>query len=216
MVLMPEPPTDAYRLTDHWWWRPGWRVGSRYYALHLLLDDQPTLVQLAQRYQSVLAGFDALDPIPEPWLHITLQGVGHIEDLTGAELDRTFQAVGRRAAALRPEPLEFRRATIFGEGVVLVPSDPTPLAEVYEGIRAGIAEARDASAVADSDHTFVPHVTVAYANRAAATAPIRTALDAVTPAGAVSIRFRRLSLIMMHRDRRIYEWVELGTVALHS
>jgi len=124
-----EPPTDAYRLTDHWWWRPGWRVGSRYYAWHLLLDDQPTLVQLAQRYQSAVAGFDALDPIPEPWLHITLQGVGHIEDVTGAELDRTFQAVGRRAAALRLEPLEFRRATIFGEGVVLVPSDPTPLAE---------------------------------------------------------------------------------------
>ena len=107
-------------------------------------------------------------------------------------------------------------APIFGEGVVLVPSDPTPLAEIYEGIRAGIAEARDASAVADSDHTFVPHVTVAYANRAAATASIRTALDAVTPTRAVSVRFRRLSLIMMHRDRRMYEWVVLGTVALHS
>ncbi len=64
--------------------------------------------------------------------------------------------------------------------------------------------------------TFVPHVTVAYANRAAATAPIRTALDAVTPARAVSVHFRRLSLIMMHRDRRMYEWVVLGTVALHS
>ena len=41
-------------------------------------------------------------------------------------------------------------------------------------------------------------------------------LDAVTPARAVSVRFRRLSLIMMHRDRRMYEWVVLGTIALHS
>ena len=28
----------ADQLTDHWWWRPGWKVGTRFYAWHINTD----------------------------------------------------------------------------------------------------------------------------------------------------------------------------------
>ena len=74
---MPYP--DATELADHWWWRPGWQVGTRFYAWHVTLDDQPQLRELAARYQAAFAPVDALDLIPEQWLHITMQGIDHVQ-----------------------------------------------------------------------------------------------------------------------------------------
>jgi len=36
-------PQVMTTVCNHWWWRPGWRVGRHYYACHLTLDDQPEL-----------------------------------------------------------------------------------------------------------------------------------------------------------------------------
>ena len=56
---------DAPELTDHWWWRPRWQVGTRYYSWHVLLDGQPELRAYAARYQEALRPFGALDLVPD-------------------------------------------------------------------------------------------------------------------------------------------------------
>jgi hypothetical protein len=53
---------------------------------------------------------------------------------------------------------------------------------------------------------------VAYGNGEAPTAPIREALDQVAPAEPVTARFAEISLIRMHRDRRMYEWETVARV----
>ncbi|MDT5026262.1 MAG: hypothetical protein QOE61_2688, partial [Micromonosporaceae bacterium] len=39
--MAPEHTDD---LRDHWYWRPGWSVGRRFYTWHLTFADQPDVV----------------------------------------------------------------------------------------------------------------------------------------------------------------------------
>jgi len=34
-------PESAEQMIDHWWWRPGWSVGRKFYTWHLTFADQP-------------------------------------------------------------------------------------------------------------------------------------------------------------------------------
>jgi len=43
-------------IADHWWWRPGWGPGTRFYTFHFTFQDQPVVREhAAQAYAS--AGF---------------------------------------------------------------------------------------------------------------------------------------------------------------
>ncbi len=44
----------AQVMRDHWWWRPGWRVGRSFYAWHVTFDDQPAVRRLAADYSPCL------------------------------------------------------------------------------------------------------------------------------------------------------------------
>jgi hypothetical protein len=33
------PYPDADELANHWWWRPGWQVGTRFYTWHVTVAD---------------------------------------------------------------------------------------------------------------------------------------------------------------------------------
>jgi hypothetical protein len=47
---MPEPDADGVR--DHWYWRPGWAIGRRFYAWHITFADQSQVVALFQSLPS--------------------------------------------------------------------------------------------------------------------------------------------------------------------
>lgn len=36
---------------DHWWWRPGWRLGRSFYASHITFTDQPEAARLVASYR---------------------------------------------------------------------------------------------------------------------------------------------------------------------
>jgi hypothetical protein len=47
------------RMRNHWWWRPGWRVGRRMCTWHATFEGHPALHGLAERYQAApLLGTD--------------------------------------------------------------------------------------------------------------------------------------------------------------
>ncbi|WP_197523346.1 hypothetical protein [Actinokineospora pegani] len=37
-------------MRDHWWWRPGWKVGRSFYTWHFTFADQPQVAELLARY----------------------------------------------------------------------------------------------------------------------------------------------------------------------
>jgi 2'-5' RNA ligase len=203
---------DHDAMTDHWWWRPGWRVGTRFYAWHITQNDQPGVHDLAQRYRTALSTIDTLDPIPDEWLHMTLQGVGHVEDINIAALDFLTLRVADRLRALAPITTSYQRADITSEAVILTPEDPEAFAEVRRAIRAGITDAL--GECPESEDGFRAHVSVAYGNADADAAPIREALDQAEPATSSTATYAKVSLIRMHRDQRMYEWDVIREVPL--
>jgi 2'-5' RNA ligase len=206
------PYPDADTLADHWRWRPGWQVGTRFYAWHITVADLPELADHVAVYQDALRRFGFLDLIPRQWLHITVQGVDHTRAVSDPRRDAVIQAVAERLAALPAPTVTFTRPVIFGEAVVIPPADAQPLREVRDAIRAGI-EAAYGPAEGKPTAEFRPHVSAAYVNAPADSRPVREALDAVTP-DSVEVTITHASLIEMHRDNRMYEWTKIAAVPL--
>jgi 2'-5' RNA ligase len=204
-TLPPLPYPDADELVDHWWWRPGWQVGTRFYAWHITVNDLPGLRDLVRTYQQALAEFPTLDLIPAQWMHITVQGVGHTRDVPDAERDAIMDAVGARLAEIPAPTLIFHRPVLHREAVVIPPTDPEPLRAIRTAIRAGIGDALGSDRVPDAPDGFRPHVSAAYVNAPEDPIAVRAALDACS-ANAVQVTITHASLIEMHRDHRMYEW----------
>jgi len=199
-------------MADHWWWRPGWQVGTRYYAWHLTQEDQPALVSLAGTLRGALRAFPALDAIPDPWLHMTLHGVGHVQDVEPAARDQVIDGVARRLRRFGPISAAFASSYVGREGVMLLPEDPAPFTALVQELRAGTAEALGIPE--DGSRPFWPHVSIAYSSAPADAAPIRAASEAAEPDEPAPATYRRVSLIRMHRDHRMYEWETVAEVPL--
>jgi len=201
---VPAVEPDAETLRDHWWWRPGWQVGTRFLAFHITVADLPALADHVAAYQRVLSPFAFLDPIPRQWLHITVQGLDHADAVTATQRDDVTAAVAAQLAAL-PEPrLRFAGPVAHGEAIVIPPTDPAPLCGVRQAIRDGIAASYGPPEGAPMS-AYRPHTSVAYVNAPADPHPVREALDAAT-IPPVDVTATHVSLIEMHRDHRMYEW----------
>ncbi|MFC8501734.1 2'-5' RNA ligase family protein [Pedococcus sp. NPDC057267] len=202
---------DHNRMANHWWWRPGWQMGTQFYAWHITLDGQDDLHRLMDAYSEALQPFPTLDPVPRQWRHITLQGLGHVEDVTDADRRSAVAAVAARLAHLQPIKSTFGRPVVFKEAIALPPSKPNTYAKLRREIRAGIADAWGFTP--EKNEGFRAHTSVAYSNSKADGRAIRLALDEanVSPATAT---FAAVSLIRMNRDHRMYEWTTVDAVNL--
>jgi hypothetical protein len=113
---MTSAPEWTYRhateLRNHWWWRPGWHVGTRFYAWHITLDDGPEIYPLVEFWREQLRAFEYLDPIPDRWLHLTMQGVGMVEGVPDQTRDRIVTAVRQRLGELEPPRVTFQRPLV--------------------------------------------------------------------------------------------------------
>ncbi|MEU8267608.1 hypothetical protein AB0B89_10595 [Sphaerisporangium sp. NPDC049002] len=57
--------SDQQQMTDHWWWRPGWSIGRRFYTWHVTFQHASDVRRLAHAYRQGLTGVDGLDLVPE-------------------------------------------------------------------------------------------------------------------------------------------------------
>ena len=204
----------ATKLRDHWWWRPGWSMGSRFYAWHVVFDDSPDIYPLAEYWREYLRPFDFLDVVPDRWLHLTVQGVGMVEDVPDETRDRIVAAVQERLAVLKPALVRFEQVVVRPEAVALPALRPDPLDSIRQAVRAGMSDVLGAEAVPESGDGFEPHVSLAYVNRDEdATELIEVIEDADVP-DSVVVPIRGLTLIEMHRDGGMYERRTVGRAAV--
>jgi hypothetical protein len=100
--------TVATSLVDHWGWRPDWQSERPCLMWYLTFEDQPELADLALRSHERLRRLGAVDLIPVPWLHLTLDEVGFVDAVGPEDVDRVVESV-RAVLARDPdyEPLPF-------------------------------------------------------------------------------------------------------------
>jgi hypothetical protein len=151
-----------------------------------------------------------VDLVPERWLHITTQGVGHVSEVDDNDRDSVVAAVRHRLARVPAPRVTFHRPVLHRTAIVIPATDPEPLREVRNAIRAGIADVWGSDHVPDSPDGFRPHVSAAYINEPQHPAPLRDLLDQVD-AQPVTTTLRSASLLVLHRDNRMYEWTTVAS-----
>ncbi len=92
---------DATEVHNHWYWRPGWRVGTRFYTWHITFEDQTEVVDLAAQYRDRLSRQPELDLIPPRWLHLTMQGIGFVDQVDAADVEAIVAAARTDAPSCR-------------------------------------------------------------------------------------------------------------------
>lgn len=198
-------------MADHWWWRPGWRDGRRFYTWHLTFDGAHDVHRLARAYRDGLAKVDGLDLIPDRWLHLTMQGLGFVDEVDQASVDAIVAAARARLATVEPFTITLDRPRITPEAIRWEADPQEPVAAVRDAVRAAIAEVW--AEVPEIAGGFAAHVSIAYSNATGPAAPAQAALDAVEAAPASTL-VRGVELIRLGRDRRMYEWETYATVPL--
>ncbi|MFB7618323.1 2'-5' RNA ligase family protein [Kitasatospora sp. NPDC056181] len=198
-------------MADHWWWRPGWNTGRRFYTWHLTFDDATDLHHLAADYRRALKDVPGLDLVPDQWLHLTMQGLGFTDDVPEADVRAIADAATHHLAKIPAFDLALGPAIVTPEALLLKVEPAEPVHAVRSAIRAAIADVwTDVPEPADG---FRPHVSVAYSSAAGPAQPAADALASVTSYPATA-RITRAELIVLGRDRRMYEWTSFAPVPL--
>lgn len=207
-------PEHAHEVRDHWYWRPGWRVGRRFYTWHVTFSDQPSVVDLAARYAPLINRLDGVDPVPAEWLHLTMQGIGFVDEVENEDVDRIVHTARSYCKEIGPLALHVGPAHVDPEAVMMSVSPPDEVRRLRLAIRQSIAAVWGEDGVPEAESPFTPHVSLAYTNTAGSARPIVEALDSFPPASA-STSIGSCQLIVLNRDNKMYEWDVYADVPLH-
>ncbi|MEV7289663.1 2'-5' RNA ligase family protein [Streptomyces sp. NPDC093252] len=204
--------THPETMRNHWWWRPGWSTGRRFYTWHLTFEGQDDVHRLAAEYRAALApAGNALTLIPDQWLHLTMQGIGFVGDVPESDVHAITEAARTRLANIPAFDLEIGPAVLDPEAVLLPVRPDEPVRAVRDSIRAAIGDVLDA--VPERAEGFAPHMSVAYSAADGSVDDISQAL-ATAQAAPARARVSTAELITIHRDNLMYEWEPFATVPL--
>lgn len=204
--------TQPETMRNHWWWRPGWSVGRRFYTWHLTFEGQDDVHRLAAEYRSALAPLGStLAPIPDKWLHLTMQGIAFVGEGKEEDTQAIADAARDRLAAVRAFDLRIGPAVLDPEAVLLHVKPDGPVRAVRNAIREAIGVVL--GDVPEKAEGFTPHVSVAYSNSDGSAEPIAQVLAGldIPPATA---RISAAELIVINRDNKMYEWESFAKVPL--
>lgn len=207
--------TELEPVRDHWWWRPGWKVGRSFYTWHVTFAEQPAAQRLVADYAHALAALPMFDPIPVRWLHLTLQGIGFTDEVPRGDVDRIVTATRKRCAELEPFTVVIGPAHVDPESIQMPARPLEPLAELRLAIRAAIGDVWGPDNVPEPEEGFRAHVSLGYANAAGPAGPVANALEA-HGGHTAEVTVTSVSLIDLNRDDKAYEWTDVTTVALGS
>lgn len=203
--------TEPSRMADHWWWRPGWSTGRRFLTWHLTFEGQSEVHRLAADYRRTLAEVPGLDLIPNQWLHLTMQGLGFADEVSTKDVEAVVDAARSRLAELPAFDVTIDRPTVTPEAIRWEAAPGEPVAAVRLAIRAAIADVWPL--VPEREDGFGPHISIAYSNADVPAAPALGAV-AAAPSAPATARISSAELILLGRDRQMYEWEPLATVPL--
>jgi len=208
-----EPGQHAPAVRNHWWWRPGWETGRRFYAFHVTFEGQPELYRLIDGYRQALAETQTVTLIPDRWLHLTMQGVGFADEIEPRTVARIADEARAELARAPSVEAKFEGFVVADEAIVVPAEPPEPIRSLRSATRKAIGHVLCAHRVSEDPQRFRPHVSAAYIRESGSAEPYIAALRDVRPEPA-HVRVRHIDLIEMHRDREMYEWRAIEKIPL--
>ncbi|MFC1418609.1 2'-5' RNA ligase family protein [Streptacidiphilus cavernicola] len=203
--------TDQQSTADHWWWRPGWSTGRRFLTWHLTFDHALQVHRLAEAYRQRLATVPGLDLIPNQWLHLTMQGLGFVDEVAQDDVE-AIVAIARAQLALVPAfDVTIDRPAFTPEAIRWEAAPREPVEAVRDAIRTAIGTVW--AEVPEQRDGFGPHISIAYSNAALPAGPVLAAI-AAEPSEPASARIASAELILLERDNQMYEWETVASLPL--
>ena len=203
----------AEDLADHWTWRPDWTTERACLLWYLTFTEQPQHAELRALTAAVLDGLadePALDPVPLPWLHLTLDDVGFEDALEPGRVTDVVAAVFARIGDLLPPKVVLGPVTTMEDALVLAVEPEAALVALRDLLRTCTdAVLPGSTSLLDE---FWPHVTLAYANTPVSRARL------MAPLAGLGIADRRvdvrphLTLAAVTRRDRHYQWTARAVV----
>lgn len=199
------PYEHATEMHDHWWWRPGWRVGRHFYSIFATFEDQPELHGVINEWQNRLARVPGLDMVPREWRHLTIQGVGFADEVAEGQVDAIATELERALSRVPAARVQFGPLAIHQEALVLPAVPQEPVREVRSAIRSAIATELGGDQLDGGEDGYKPHVTIAY-NSIDRDVPPKIANCATAAFQRADVTLRAVDLVEMNRDNGMYEW----------
>lgn len=205
--------TRLDRIRDHWYWRPGWRIGRSFYTWHLTFADAENLHRLADTVRTAL-DLTILSPVPDDGLHLTMQGVGFADEVNDRDLSAVIDAAKHQVRHLESFNLSLGPVDPDAEGIGLLVQPWAPVIALRHTLRAAIVDVWGPSNVPEQADGFRPHVTIAYSASNADTADLRTRLTPLRELEPATVKIANAQLIQLNRDEKIYQWKTIATLDL--
>lgn len=207
---------DVTEVRSHWWWRPGWRLGRHLLACHVTFDGASDLHRLVDQYQEALCGIAGLDLIPRRWLHLTMRGIGFVDQLSRDQVRRLRHCIGDALRDAPPIEVTFSDIVVRPEAVYLPARPAAPLVGLHSRIGQAVESVLGPGGcheLPEQAAGYRPHVSVAYVNADGPARPIHDALSAARPATA-TVRVTEVPLLTFNRDHRMYQWTGRAPIPL--
>lgn len=201
------------QVRDHWYWRPGWNVGTRFYTWHITFEDQPEVVGLAEAYRDLLAEQPNLDVIPDRWLHLTMQGIGFVDQVAVDDVERIVQRARERCAHIDPMTLTIGQPHVDPESIQIAVKPAELVRRLRSAIRAAIGDVWGADSVPEPAEPYVPHMSLAYINSGGPAEPLIATLSKA-PENTANAAITSCQLIVLNRDSKMYVWEPYATVTI--
>lgn len=205
----------ADQFTDHWWWRPGWRPGRRMYTFFITFDESLTTAEDLVRAYRPVTDRAGLDPIPAPWLHLTLQGLGFTDEVSMDDVHAVLGLVMQRCSSLASLRLELGPVIVASEGVVLLTDKVDELRKLQASVREACTTVIKNAELLGRNDSFTPHVTLAYSNGSGPTKSVlASAVSIQSP--RTTVHFRNIKLVALGRDSQLYTWETVSRIPFGS
>ncbi len=200
-------------MRDHWWWRPGWRLGRSFYTWHVTFDKNSSMTSLIDHYSSVTNRFLTLDAVDLSGLHLTIQGLGFSDEIDKNAMQKVVEETRRYCVMIEPFTIVIGPAHVDAETVQMAVHPVDSIMQLRQALREGVGAVWGDGNVPESMEGFRPHVTLAYSNGPGSFSDISSALKAAGEKTA-HILMSSVSLIELNRDRKRYEWREIARLPL--
>ncbi|WP_433756387.1 2'-5' RNA ligase family protein [Nocardia sp. CA-135398] len=200
---------------DHWWWRPGWRVGRSFYTWHVTFTDDSPVRRLVDLFEPLLMQIPTMDPVGKEGLHITVQGVGFTDEITAPDAERIAHAATEHLSRRQPFNALIGPPTVDEETIGMPISSTESFQQVRNALQQAIADVWGIDNVPERHDRFRPHLTLAYSTGEASVIDLRDLLtrNRLSDIEVVE-QVKAVSLIELNRDNHRYEWREIAKVPL--
>jgi 2'-5' RNA ligase len=198
-------------MIDRWAKRHDPAPGERTLYWHVLMADQPEVVDLARQAAERLAPFAGLHLTPLDRLHMTTLVVGPADGVTDQQLQQMVQIAALRLDGTKPISARVGKILYHSEAITLVVTPAAALAPIRE---AAIAATKQAGIESADRADWTPHVTLCYSTANQAARPIIDALGKRLPEREICVS--GLSLVIQDGPERDWNWTTVGTIRLRS